>query len=523
MSSHHSHYLFQVVPLFLQCQENLKMTISRIHFSPGRYESLYRLQKSVLATEKLLSAYVFEIVREDHDGHYLLDEESSSRTNNGGVCDMLRALEYIKHMSSSREENANNNTDDESSSLSSSGRHRRQRRRPRPRNPQEANTVGGRRSSFYTNQQNQSPPESQLLFRLIVTLQLLLLRIDDAHSVVTGYRIEEEEMSNGRNNNNNKDDAKKTVIQLQNSSSSVSSLLPSLGVCCLGAAGMIAGFLGRKQMGNATMKAPSWSSAIKYCSCNRGQLIGTTAKLGSSLFGFVLLKGFLNVCWMTDKIIRSNSELLDWNHQWELIHCIAGTRSRRIDHRGSGGYQHYSVSSSPSVGAKTPESSVSNSNESMENDDDDSSIDFDMDIDEKSRKLIEYAQKHGRKSYFWRSTGEIRFLMVKRFMEIYYASVGVGVHCTKDNPNYNSIFLPLVAGAAASFYAITGAPTPTVVNDASSRDLIQHAWYVVYATTRYYVIAPLAGCCPMHCITLLLTKYSSFLPLLFEFLPSFTI
>jgi hypothetical protein len=95
-----------------------------------------------------------------------------------------------------------------------------------------------------------------------------------------------------------------------------------------------------------------------------------------------------------------------------------------------------------------------------------------MCIDEKSRTLIEYAGKHGRKSYFWRSTGEIRFLMVKRFMDIYYASVGVGVHCTKDN----SFFLPLVAGAAASFYAITGAPTPTVVNDASSRDLIQHAW-----------------------------------------------
>ena len=69
------------------------------------------------------------------------------------------------------------------------------------------------------------------------------------------------------------------------------------------------------------------------------------------------------------------------------------------------------------------------------------------------------------------STGEIRFLMVKRFMDIYYASVGVGVHCTKDN----SFFLPLVAGAAASFYTITGAPAG-VVNDASSRELIQHAW-----------------------------------------------
>jgi hypothetical protein len=275
---------------------------------------------------------------------------------------------------------------------------------------------------------------------------------------------------------------------------------------------MIAGFLGRKQMGNANarIKFTSWSSVTNYC--NRGQLIGATAKLGSSLFGFVLLRGFLNVCWMTDKIIRSNSELLDWNHQWELIHCIAGTRSRRIDHRG-GGYQHYSSSPSPSLGLKTPESSFSN--EQPMEDDDDSSIDMDMDIDEKSRTLIEYAQKHGRKSYFWRSTGEIRFLMVKRFMDIYYASVGVGVHCTKDNPN-NSIFLPLVAGAAASFYAITGAPTPTVVNDASSRDLIQHAWYVVYEERKndgiIMLFTSLVGCCPIHCIVLILTKCPSFLP-----------
>jgi hypothetical protein len=93
--------------------------------------------------------------------------------------------------------------------------------------------------------------------------------------------------------------------------------------------------------------------------------------------------------------------------------------------------------------------------------------------------------------------------------------VGVGVHCTKDNPN-NSIFLPLVAGAAASFYAITGAPTPTVVNDASSRDLIQHAWYVVYEERKndgiIMLFTSLVGCCPIHCIVLILTKCPSFLP-----------
>jgi len=375
--SRHSHYLFQVVPLFLECQGNLKLTLSRIHFSPGRYESLYRLQKSLLATQELLYHYLFEILRNTDSGHPLLAETSGCKTG-----DMLRVLQYLKQMASN-----DNNADDMDGFVSIGPR---RRSFPCGLNPQDA--------TIYSNHRQSQGAESQLLFRLIVIFQLLLVRIDDAHSVITGYRIEQENRENA-------------VAHRQSRY-----LLPSLGLCCLGAVGFLRP---RTQF--------SWRDT------SAKQLLQHSVKLGSSLLGFVLLKSFLHVCWMTDKILRSNMDLLEWNHQWELIHCVG-----------------------PRIQESPPPSNT-------------------LTMDEKSKTLIEYAQKHGRKSYFWISTGEIRFLMVKRFMDIYYASVGVGVHCTKDH----SFFLPLVAGAAASFYTITGAPTPTVVNDGSSQELIQHAWGMV--------------------------------------------
>ena len=431
----HSHYLFQVVPLFLQCQENLKMTISRIHFSPGRYESLFRLQKSLLATEKILYNYVFKILRESQDqADFDNDDDAAAaakqlaeatRTGSCNHGDVLRALEYLKQIT-----RGNKNSTDNGNVLSSVHR----RGGPCLRNPQDA--------TIYSTTNKSQGAESQLLFRLIIIFQLLLVRIDDAHYVITGHRIEEESKKTS-------DIAATTNLPCR----TTSMVLPSLGVCCLGAAGMIVGFLGKEKTRTLQTR---WPLSLTS-DCNARQLLGASVKVGSSVLGFVLIKGFLNVCWMTDKIIRSNMDLLGWNHQWELIHSI---------HMGSfantGG--EYRYSSSLSFGPKI-EPSLSLSNNGL----DSSSIDS---IDIKSKTLIEYARKHGRTSYFWRSTGEIRFLMVKRFMDIYYASVGVGVHCTKDN----SFFLPLVAGAAASFYTITGAPTPTVVNNASSRDLIQHAW-----------------------------------------------
>jgi hypothetical protein len=79
-------------------------------------------------------------------------------------------------------------------------------------------------------------------------------------------------------------------------------------------------------------------------------------------------------------------------------------------------------------------------------------------------------------SYFWQSQGEIRFMMLKRFMDVYYASVGTAI----DTIHPSTWQLPLMTGAATFFYSLTGASQKAsqAVNT-GSRDLIQHAWYVV--------------------------------------------
>ena len=109
-------------------------------------------------------------------------------------------------------------------------------------------------------------------------------------------------------------------------------------------------------------------------------------------------------------------------------------------------------------------------------------------LDDKSRRLIEYAMKHSPKSYFWQSQGEIRFLMLKRFMDVYYASIGTAIASSGSDPD-SMWKMPLIAGAAASFYSITGTGASIkashVVNK-RSRDLIQHAWYVFFSQKAFH-------------------------------------
>ena len=419
--SHPSNYLFQVVPLLLKCKKNLRLALSQtqIRMSPGRYESLNQLQKSLVGTEKLLVGYVFEKLHEERDNDNKASSDETKGNINSDDIDIVRALEILKQISQVKSDNINSHIDE--------SRHNNHRH-SNLRNPQEPRTLKSRSSLYTTSRQS---ADSQLLFRLIVICQLLLVRIDDAHYVISGHRIPNSEHEKPQQVHYN--------------------LLSFSCYCCLGA-GLITGYFGRSSTGNHRIQLLSLSSYDKK------RLILATSKASVSLLSLTLLKNFLNVCWMTDKIIRSNNELLEWSHQWELIHYSPKESNTEQS-------RHYSSLSAFQPNALSPVKCKTSKDIIME--------EFLGMDDDKSRKLIEYAKVHGeKKSYFWSSTGEIRFLMIKRFMDIYYASVGVGVHCTKQT---SPLFLPLVTGAAASFYTITGAPTPTVVNE-SSRDLIQHAW-----------------------------------------------
>ena len=74
----------------------------------------------------------------------------------------------------------------------------------------------------------------------------------------------------------------------------------------------------------------------------------------------------------------------------------------------------------------------------------------------------------------------MRFLMLKRAMDVFYASVGTAIKSIDvdgKNPATSTWQVPLVTAAAASFYSLTGASKQALnVVNSSSRDLIQHAW-----------------------------------------------
>jgi epsilon-lactone hydrolase len=103
--------------------------------------------------------------------------------------------------------------------------------------------------------------------------------------------------------------------------------------------------------------------------------------------------------------------------------------------------------------------------------------------DARTQKLIEFARKQNPKISFWQSEGELRFLVLKRAMDLLYASVGTALEVTKPNrpskegPSWQT---SLAAMAAASYFSVIGPNkrAAQAVNEASS-ELIQNAWGMV--------------------------------------------
>lgn len=279
----------------------------------------------------------------------------------------------------------------------------------------------------------QSPYSSRsatdtLLFRLIVALQLCILRISDAHLVTTGHLLASAELHRAGNE-----------------------MLVLTAVYLVGTGILVSAISSRQRRER--------SNTFPKIGISRNWL-----GLGGLLLGKFVHSKLKNL-WMRDKLKKSTTEIDEWIQQWKVVQLTRphGTRQGEEQSLQRGG------------------------------------------IDDKSRLLIEYALQrapkvringwcHMRqdqrsnlricspwllynyiKSSFWQySQGEIRFLMLKRFMEVYYASVSTAIE-TKQTSSWH---LPLVTGAAASFYSLTGASRKAshAVNSASSRDLIQHAW-----------------------------------------------
>lgn len=292
-------------------------------------------------------------------------------------------------------------------------------------NPQDPFQIP-RKNTLYTTR---SATDS-LLFRLIVALQLCLVRIDDAHLVLTGRRI--------------KVDDQRKLQQDHNEA-----LALGAGICCcfLGA-GMA--LLSSSPRDRRVTTTRWWKELVPQdrqpYSIQSLVLIG-----GVLVWGGRAMNKHWQKLWMTDKIFKSRCEIEEWTRQWETVQNEVSPRSQREQLRQELDHLDQEQNSIPDL------------------------------MDDKSRRLIEYAMKNSPKSYFWQSQGELRFLMLKRFMDVYYASVGTALGSSSSSPRAKWQ-VPLITGAAASFYSITGTgaslKASQVVNQAS-RELIQHAWGMV--------------------------------------------
>lgn len=103
--------------------------------------------------------------------------------------------------------------------------------------------------------------------------------------------------------------------------------------------------------------------------------------------------------------------------------------------------------------------------------------------DTKTQKMIEFVKNQNPKMSFWQSEGELRFLVLKRAMDLLYASVGTALEVTKPNRPFQegpSWQTSVTAMAAASYLNVIGPNkrAAQAVNESSS-ELIQNAWGMV--------------------------------------------
>lgn len=157
--------------------------------------------------------------------------------------------------------------------------------------------------------------------------------------------------------------------------------------------------------------------------------------------------------WMTSKILKSTAAIEEWQEQWLYVQTGGPeSKSQRLI--------QYALSQSPKVSP------------------------FGLPEFARSQYLTRSSCSITMQSSLWHSEGEMRFLLLKRAMDLYYASVGTAVEATKDTQAAKTgkmIWqLPIAAAAAASYYSLVGPNRRASRAVASSSlGLIQYAWGMV--------------------------------------------
>ena len=290
------------------------------------------------------------------------------------------------------------------------------------------NNQGGR-GSFGAKTRS---PEDSLLFTLLVHLQLCMVRIEEADVVVCGYekavRRSEQAMSHetGKEKTGSTD-TEDTGEKVVHSSSWRRPNAVVLGLL----AGLSAGvFVGRRE------------KVQKSDFDQQRQILSTVAKVTGGVVAASYVRHGWRILGINARLTHTATALEDWQHQWVLVTSIGS---------GAGSQQQQQQPGD-------------------------------------SSQLLELIEKQGSKSLVWHSYSALQFLLIKRTMDLLYASVGAALEMTKgksandptEKKPASKFLMPIATAAAATYYNVLGPSKKSAqIVSSSSQDFVKNAWGVV--------------------------------------------
>lgn len=242
----------------------------------GSHTILYEIKEALVTTERLLQDYFFQILQiAVIESGSTAEVVAKSQGNSGDdplptLGESVKALRILMDQKRSREQD-----------------------KPTPRH-QGLSKLSSKHAKTGTTLPSRSVTDT-LLFRLIVALQLCLVRIDDAHFVITGFRRGSGDDSNVAASLRRQRKRKWFV---------------HIGFCG-GVLGITAFLLQRdRKRGN--------SAEIK-------EQLKSLAKVGTSTFLVIQLANQWQSGWMASKLVKSTTEIEDWQQQWLLVEYAGST------------------------------------------------------------------------------------------------------------------------------------------------------------------------------------------------------
>ncbi len=296
---------------------------------------------------------------------------------------------------------------------------------------------------------------NSLLFYLINTLQLCLQRIEDADKILCGKKAARQRSKSFSD-----------TMGLVDAASTMPRESKYEAFLVLG--NEAAQSLARRQQ--LTHRVFRWTrrvamsvgvGGLMYIAMDKTQDIGSAgnrnriAATATKIVGAVFMKSLANrryeVWRLHHRLEDSTQSLSMWQQKWIIVSSVLQQNNLRK-----------AVSYNKLIAEPSAE-------------------DHNVDMKASSRRLLEALPLRSNKGAFWYSQGALRLLLVRRVMDLVYASVGTAMDLTGGTGGYG-MWVPL-AGLCASYYAIAGSEVTSTraahAVAAPSMDFIKRAWGMV--------------------------------------------